>query len=89
MSNGRIDDADLELALSGGRAELDRYLAVGIRELRDAVEALQRTCAERGKTCPAVVSARTVSSLVRVTANKLVVPVLAALLTAAAMKILV
>ena len=38
MSNGKIDDAEVDAILSGGREKVDRFLIVSVLEIREAIE---------------------------------------------------
>ena len=81
MSNGQINAAELEAVLTGDRRAVDRYLVTGIQQLGASVEALRRTCDQRGKTCPAVVQTRTVRALAGRIVDRLAIPVVVCLLT--------
>ncbi len=59
MSNDRINDAELEVLLSGDQRKVDRLMLIGIRELGDGlgevkieIAAMRSVCEERGKLCP-------------------------------------
>jgi hypothetical protein len=61
MSNGKIDDAEIDALLTGDQRKIDRYLVTGIRELKRGqdetkaeVAAMRRVCEERGRMCPSM-----------------------------------
>lgn len=57
MSNGKIDEAEVQAILSGGRSEVDAYLVRAVHELTRAVEdmpdMLAEAIAEHSTTCRA------------------------------------
>jgi hypothetical protein len=46
MSNGKIDEAEVQAILSGGRSEVDAYLVRAVHELTRAVEDMPDMLAE-------------------------------------------
>ena len=55
MSNGRIDEAEVQAILSGGRSQVDAYLVRAVHELTAAVEEfpdmLAQAIAEHHSSC--------------------------------------
>lgn len=57
MSNGHIDEAEIDLLLEGvpeDERKRWRYVMVGVREARSGIEDVKAVCAQRGKLCPAL-----------------------------------
>jgi hypothetical protein len=59
VSNGKIDDAEIDALLTGDQRAVDRFLVTGIRELKRGqaetkaeVGAMRRVCEQRGRMCP-------------------------------------
>jgi hypothetical protein len=59
MSNGKIDEAEIDALLTGDQRLVDRYLVTGIRELKTSlgvvkseVAAMRGVCEQRGSMCP-------------------------------------
>jgi hypothetical protein len=82
MSNGDIEDAQLEAILKSPEHERNDYLVKGVFHLTAAVERIDKRCAERGATCPAVVSDQAGKAVLRRAVDRLGVPVLLILATA-------
>ena len=54
MVNGDIEDAQIEALLSGSRRTVERCVLTGLKQLTLSVDAMKRTCEERGKVCPVI-----------------------------------
>ena len=54
MVNGDIEDAQIEALLSGSRRTVNRCVLTGLKQLTLSVDAMKRTCEERGKVCPVI-----------------------------------
>ena len=61
MTNGHIDEAEIDALLSGDQRLVDRYIVTGIRELKHGlaatkseVTAMRKVCETRGLMCPAM-----------------------------------
>lgn len=59
MSNGHIDEAEIDALLTGDQRLVDRYLVTGIRELRRGqhemrgeLVTMRQVCETRGAMCP-------------------------------------
>ena len=59
MTNGHIDEAEIDALLSGDQSLVDRYIVTGIRELKRGlsattsdVKAMRAVCEQRGLMCP-------------------------------------
>lgn len=76
MTNGDIEDAQLVAILNSPEHERNDYLVKGVFHLSSAVERIDKRCAERAVTCPAIVSDRTGKALARRTVDRLGIPVL-------------
>ncbi len=44
MTNGRIDAAQVDVIISGGRKEIDRLVVTGMLELRATVQSIEQHC---------------------------------------------
>ena len=61
MSNGRIDEAEIDALLASDQRLIDKYLVTGMRELRKGqhelkseVSGMRQVCETRGLMCPGV-----------------------------------
>lgn len=61
MSNGKVDDAEIDALLTGEQGKIARFLVTGVRELKRGQErtvievtAMRATCEQRGAVCPAM-----------------------------------
>ena len=59
MTNGKLDEAEIDALLSGERDKVDRYLITGIQSLQEGQGKIQHTmrsvlatCEKRGESCP-------------------------------------
>jgi len=53
MTNNRLDDAELEVLLSGDQRKVDRYLITGIRELGEGLGEVKAEVKEMREVCEA------------------------------------
>lgn len=74
MSNGDIDEAQLEAILDSGQEAVNRYVATGVFQLTRKMSRLSYTCEQRGKSCPAVLHDRAGKAVVQRVVDRIGLP---------------